>query len=168
MTVDIAALRQQSLDFNQSLTRRNHVEAVAGAIVIALFGANLFNASTLLESLACGLIIAGALFVVGFMYTRGKAPAVEPAVSTREFLDQRRHELKYQARLLRWVPVWYIGPLMPGFSLLIADAWLSAPTTSTFLVSFLLPIGTVLALVIGLNVIASRRLEREASELPTL
>ena len=96
------------------------------------------------------------------------APIAEPATSTQEFLAQRREELLYQARLLRQVPVWYIGPFLPGFGLLTLDAWMTTPSTSLFLAVFLAPMVLILAGVIGLNVRAARQLQEQADALPTL
>ena len=168
MTVDVMTLRRESADFTKTLSRRNYVEVFASGLVVALFGVRFFAASTLLESWGAGLVVIGAIVIAILIAKRGVAPIAEPATSTHEFLEQRREELLYQARLLRWVPVWYIGPLVPGMGLLTLDAWQTTTSTSQFLAGFLAPIAIILVGVIGLNAVAARRLQAQAENLPTL
>jgi hypothetical protein len=69
-------------------------------------------------------------------------------------------EIRRQAKLRRWVPLWYLGPVMPGLLVLLwslsADLWM--PTILWGVIAFF-------ALVTWLNVKAARGLEQTAATL---
>ncbi len=65
-----------------------------------------------------------------------------------------------EARLLRWVPLWYLVPLLAP---LLAWGWLTMPDVSPWLLAAWL--GLVGVAVAAFALVAARRLEREAAEM---
>lgn len=168
MSVDVMSLRRDSTAFNMTINRRNQIEVFAAGLVVAIFGVRAMASGNTLEIVGSWLIVAGAIVVAGVMLARGHTPTSEPAHSTRAFLEQRREELAYQARLLRWVPVWYVGPLLPGLAVLSVDAWFTYDAIMRYLGLFVLPSVVVISVVIGLNLKAARDLQSQADAVPTL
>lgn len=123
MTVDILDLRRRHADLERTVSRRNQRELFAGGLVLALFGARALWATDPWEVAGSAMVAVGAVVVSWWIHTRAQPLEVEPAVDTRSFLAQRRAELLHQATLLERVPLWYIGPILPGLLVLTMADW---------------------------------------------
>jgi hypothetical protein len=114
---------------------RNVREYVAGVIVIGAFvvyavaipGA---SPSAWMMRLACALIALGTALVLARLRRDG-SPLEAPSASapTADHVAHHRASLTRQRDLLRGVPKWYIGPLVPGVVVFFVAAWLHAPET---------------------------------------
>ena len=116
------------------------------------------------------LICLGVFVVIGYLKTRGRAPRSADLGSTTDgYLLAYRRELEHQIRLLRWVPLWYLAPLVPGMVLFLWRGYrLFASNgeplgTWTFAVVFcsVVFVGVVLE-----NIRAGRKLQRQLDVLP--
>ena len=128
MDVDLNALRAAHTKFERDVSRRNLIEVFAAGLVIATFAGMAWTADAPLTAAGAALIAVGAGVVTLVLITRGRAPDPEPAQSTSSFVAQRREALKYQATLLRWVPAWYLSPLVPG-AVMFAGGHVAWPRT---------------------------------------
>lgn len=166
LPIDLDALQRSARDLERTVRRRNLVEVFASGLVVAFLGAAAVDAGPNLEGLALGLIAAGALVVAVTILLRGEAPRAGTAMGTADFLSAYREELRYQARLLRWVPVWYLGPFLPGAVLLVAAMALDGATGAAWLGGLF--VAGLFALLAGLNLFAARGLSRTADRVPVL
>jgi hypothetical protein len=114
--IDIGALRRKSEDFEKVIQRRNWIEVGAGIFVIVAFGGFAVFTPDRVEGLGNGLVALAAFFVTFAIVIRGSLGPVQadPTAQTAAYLDAHRAELRHQIRLLRWVPLWYLGPFVPG------------------------------------------------------
>ena len=160
--------------FERVIRRRNCIEYAAGVLVIALFGAGAIAAVAIGElAMALGplLVIAGALVLMWNLRRRGSNLERRPEDSCAAHL---RRQLAHQSAALRSVPVWYIGPLVPGVLVFLGTVTFKVAQRAGWSVAFsgiAGPAAAVLgifAAVIALNLWAASRLDRQISELDSL
>ena len=167
MEIDMAALRSQSTDLGQSVTRRNMVEMFAAGAVAIFFGTYAMSAPTLLGSVAGASLAVGAVVVAATFVRRGTGPAVNPGGTTVDFLAERRAQLVHQAELLESVPYWYVGPFVPGLTMLAVSTFPSeSGLTASWASSIAVQVVGV-AFVLWLNRRAALGLRASIEELPT-
>lgn len=164
-------LEDRARCFEQSIRRRNAFEYAAAALVALFFAANglglLGGAETGLPAVArqlgSVLMILGAGVVCWQLGTRAAAP--QPNPGTMDSLSYLRTSLTRQRDALRAVWLWYIGPLLPGFAVLFAGAWLTPAADKGVLLIIQSIVVLVLVGVLALNRAAARRLQREIDRL---
>ncbi len=146
----------------KSSIQRAIQESVAAAIVLAAFTAILIYSEVgSLRYFGCLLILVGTGFIAGVVWSFALSYQL---LRTHPVTDSLfwREAFQSQARLLRYVPLWYCGPLAVGCMLFIA------PTQPYELFPFLLVaavLNLVFAGVIWLNRKAAARLEEQATQL---
>ncbi len=104
--------------FERTIHRRNLIEYAAGVFIAALMGASGVGAFIKGEALigASLLITVLGVFVVMWgLHKRGSNLQRHPEDPCLVHL-RRQYERQFEA--LRAVPLWYIGPLVPGVTLL--------------------------------------------------
>ena len=164
--VEIERLQEDARSLDKTLRRRNLIEQGAGILVFVLFGGAALTETQPLAVAGNALVAAGALLVTAILYRKGRAEVPPDVDSSTDFLERYRTELEHQARLLRWVPVWYLGPLFPG-ALLLAIEMLNAPRLSfEFVLTYFVMVGLFLVGVVALNLRASAQMKRQAEALP--
>ena len=166
MIIELDRLHKDAASLNRTLHRRNLREVFAGALVATLFGIGAFLATDTLVVVGASLVSAGALVVSVMVYVRGVAPPVFASNSSRGYLAQYRSELEHQARLLKWVPAWYIGPLLPGVILCEVALYVSSGLPGWVIALHYLFAAALLVGVVVLNLRASRQLQQQANALP--
>ena len=121
-----------------------------------------------LTRVACGLIIAGALYVMWRLHQRGASRNVPAEMGLASGLEFHRRELARQRDLLRSVWSWYLAPVIPGLVVLMLARARINP-------GHLRPIGLSSALIAllfifvwWLNHQAARRLQSRIDELNAL
>lgn len=75
-------------------------------------------------------------------------------------IDGWCNEMRRQATLLRWVPLWYIGPFVPGFVLLFQAELGESPS-----VMLLTLLGGGAGGIIAMNRHAANVMEQEANDI---
>jgi hypothetical protein len=166
--VDVSALRLQAEGLAGSLRRRNALELAAAVLVAVLFGGGAWTAWVVagdpLAALGQGLSAAGAVLVGSLVALRGSIgpTTADPAEDTGAYLVHHRDELAHQVRLLRWVPVWYLGPLVPGLVVLAVATTHSATGAGTMIAVSML----VFAGIAWLNRLAANQIEAQLEALP--
>jgi len=173
--IDLDAIRARADKFDRQLRHRDLREALAGLVVLGLFG--WMGLDALREGDALGaagpaLVVLGTVVMLVYLWRRGRAPMADPATDARAFLAGYRAELEWQVKLLRDVPRWYIGPLVPGMLAMVASVGLEVGHEPDQLIVFgLLGIGVPAAIfagVIWLNRVGARKLEERLAALPEL
>ncbi len=161
---DMKLIQKKAQQLEVTVSRRNLREVFAAGIVIVLFLASALGATDPLLQVGAALVAAGAAVVAALIYFRGHSPTAHVGGSMEEFVREYDRELAYQARLLRRVPLWYLGPLAPGMALMTASAVVGNLPVG-------LVVGGVQAVVFGLvawlNFAAARQLEARRKALPT-
>ncbi|WDA40645.1 hypothetical protein [Erythrobacter sp. BLCC-B19] len=160
--------------FARRVRIRNGIEYAAGALVIVLFGAASVGAAIKGEgliALSLALIVGGTLVILRNLARR--AGNVE-RLPEEPCLAHLRRQYARQYAALRAVPVWYVGPLIPGCALLYASVaagvaevagWRTAlsgiagPAAITF---------GIFAAIALLNLLAARGLKRQLDALDAL
>lgn len=172
MDVPFDLIERQATTFQRTIRVRNGLEYAAGALAAGLFARTaLDDATPVLLRAAALLTLAGVVVVVTNLWLRGHAAAEQPGpgTPTAVVLAWHRAQLVRQLELLRRVPVWYLGPLVPGLALhLVASAVASAehPGGVVAVVISAAVIAGVLGAVAWVNRRAARKLEETIAALP--
>lgn len=157
--------------FERQVRMRNAIEYAACVLVVLLFGggaiATLIAGETMI-ALSLLLVVAGTIIVARNLHRRASNLA---RIAEDPCLDHLRRQYRRQYDALRSVPVWYIGPLLPGVILLYAVitykvarvsdaasalAGLAGPAAVTF---------GLFGVVIVANILAARAIRRKLDEL---
>ena len=160
--------------FERRIRRRNLMEYVAGAIVIVGAGASSIAAGIKGDwgiALAMALTAIGAIVVLWGLFRRATNLERRPEDPCRMHL-RRQYQRQYDA--LRDVPLWYIGPLIPGVLTLYAAIVTGAAEQIGVIEALkgaagpaVLTFG-ILAAVALLNWLGARSLKREIQSLDSL
>lgn len=148
------AIMSQATKFQSSIRRRNAGEYLAGLAVAVFFGSFALGDEPIGVRAGALLLVVGVAVMLANIRLRGHA-SEQPAASvpTSEVLAWHRAELVRQRDLLRRVPRWYVGPLVPGLLVFFAGALHARPEGwPIFLVSL-----AVVTLITGGILWANRR-----------
>lgn len=164
-------LMNRTSTFERKIKRRNWIEYAAGALVMvfATPAAAMF-AMTGEPGLAVAMLLTviGTGIVMWNLHARASAEGRHPEEDCRSHLVAQHRR---QAKALRKVPLWYIGPLLPGILGVYGTVAMKAVGQVDgweILVEVGRPLGITLAFfafVIWLNLRAARSLERQAEAL---
>lgn len=168
------ACEQNATRFERTIRRRNLIEYAAGALVLMLFGGAALAAfwkGMTVFGLGFALVFAGTIFVLRTLARHGSTEPRRPEDSCREHL---RKQYRRQYELLRSVPVWYIGPFLPGVLLIyvyvtvrVAEKVGLAVALQGIAVPALITFGIFTGIIL-LNLWAARRLAHEIAVLDDL
>ncbi len=160
--------------FEKRIFRRNVIEYGAGVIVMIAFGASAVAAAIkgeLLIASALALTVVGTVIVLWGLHRRASNLERRPEDACLVHL-RRQYQRQYEA--LRAVPLWYIGPLIPGIALFYAAVvarvaervgWREAVEGIT---GSAMVVIAVFALVALANWWAARSLKREIASIDAL
>jgi hypothetical protein len=165
--IDMQALSLKANDFQRTIRRRNLGEYVAALLVTPVFVYTALNPGPLLTRIGAVLLVAGIGVMVTHIHLRGHAAAEEPPVDgpTERLVTWHRAELERQRQLLLRVPVWYVGPILPGGALFIGGFALEHPEAwpmSLFALAFS---SAIIGGILWANRAAARKLARQIAEL---
>ncbi|MAK99405.1 MAG: hypothetical protein CL803_07850 [Citromicrobium sp.] len=164
-------LMQRTSSFERQMRRRNLIEYLAGGFVLALSipAAVLFASIGLTGmALSMALVALGVVVVLWNLRHRASAEVRRPEEECRTHLLA---QYRRQADALRKVPLWYIGPLIPGVLGVYATVGFMA-AGQVDLWDLVVHVGAPLAatlaffgFVIWLNLRAARKLAAQAKAL---
>lgn len=117
--ISLEEIRRKARKFEKRIFWRNLREYVAGAIVIACFVYVMLVSRPALIRTGCGLVIAGALFMMYMLHKKGSARTAPVELAFRTCVDFRRQELQRQRDLLQSVWSWYLLPFVPGMAIFL-------------------------------------------------
>ena len=146
------------------------VERSSWGLLLPIFG--LHAANSPVGSLAFWghfLVLLGILFVLGMMRFVA-SPRSDLKGRPADDLAFWHAEILRLARLLRFVPLWYIAPILPGLALVlwptVVDLWQRSNLIDNAIQAVaLLVVVTVLGAVWWLNARASAQMERKARRI---
>jgi hypothetical protein len=166
MVITLDDVRSRAARFERRIRRRNLREYVAGAIVIAFWGASPWFLPFRGWQLAAALLsIAGTIFVLVQLHRRGAAGSLPIDAGLRASLDFHIRELERQRKALHTVWIWYLLPFLPGF---VAE-FLTLAAIERGINAGLIGSGVILlAVFVGiwrLNESAARNLDHKIQEL---
>ena len=162
-------IRRKAQGHRRKILRRNGREYVAAAFVVAIFGYYIGHFHEWFMRVGSGLVIAGAVYVVFQLHTRGSAANAPADLGLTTGLDFYRNELKRQHALLNSVWRWYLGPFVPGLAVITLGAAITNPARSpyawVFAGSYAVVVALAFWLVARLNQRCAGRLQRQIDEL---
>jgi hypothetical protein len=121
--LSLATVGEHARLFQTQIWWRNLAESLAGVVVVAANARDLIHAQDGLARAGHLLIIAGVLFIIGFLHLRANARTVPSNGDVVTLLRFHRNELARQRDLLRLVPWWYLFPFVPGMLVTSASRW---------------------------------------------
>jgi hypothetical protein len=149
-----------------ALRRRNLVEYVAGAIVIAVFLGYAAVLPGALVKAGSVLTAAGAAFVLWQLHRRASVAAIPDDAAADALRAAQVRELERQRDALRSVALWYLAPFLPGLILFFVGVHLAAPDAQPLALA--VPLGGMaglFGLIWAANLIAARALDRQIRNL---
>jgi hypothetical protein len=164
--IPVDELRAKAAKFQSRIRWRNLREQAACLFVIVVFGAMCVKTPQTVPRISFALIVAGAIYVAWHIRKWG-SPGVLPAdLGRATCVGFYRDELERQRNLLRSIWKWYLGPLIPGFSLLmIYGIWAAPSGRRWFLIAYAVAAAAFFWLIGWLNQRVARRLEGQIAEL---
>lgn len=166
-------MRMRAAMFEGRIRRRNRIEYIACAIVVAIFSwYATFKSATILWPIANFMIVAATLYVAISLHRKGKASATPDSGTVVSLIEFHRQGLVRQRDVLKTVWRWYLLPFVPGLILWFVAFWLgygqaSAKPAATAVVlgmMFILCI-LVFATILLLNLLGAARLQRMIEDL---
>jgi hypothetical protein len=153
--------------FQRQIRLRNFIEYAAGGVVMVwTLHSALFVPAPLLVKAGSVLLALGALVVVTVLRKRGHAAGDPPfSAATSELVAWHRSELARQRDLLYRVPVWYLGPLLPGMLAIVVGRWLERPDRVRDVAIAMAIIAVAFGATAALNWAAARKLDRKLRDL---
>lgn len=172
VTITAEEMRLRATAFQRKVSRRNLVEYIATAVVVAAFGwyATFPVPATPLWPIANLMIVAGALVIAWNLHRLARASAPPSGASAASLIDFQRAEYVRQRDALKSVWLWYVGPVVPGFVLWLVAMGISTPDHAPArTMAGLAATAVIAALVFGgvilLNLLGAARLQRLIEDL---
>lgn len=171
---DPASIAARADSFDRQITRRNRIErlaAIAQLPVWATLAGFFLWAGEWLVALALLAIGAGVLVMLRNLPRRAGTLDRRPEEPCAVHLER---QYARQLDALRSVPLWYVGPLVPGVLAFFAAVTVGVAKMQGWhaaLAGAALPFGVTMAIfgaVIALNMAAARRIARDLAKVKTL
>jgi len=115
----LAEVKLRATAFDRAIGKRNRREYIAAAFVTLIFGLYALILPGTLLKIGSLLVIAGSLVMVWQLARRTSRP--DPAGEAADGRAYYRAQLVTEERMLAYVGLWYIGPLLPGLALFMAS-----------------------------------------------
>lgn len=165
--IDVHALSARARQFQTSIRTRNFVEILAALLVAPVFIRTALGTAPLMARIGAALLVAGLGVIVAHIHRHGRSAAEKPPLDgpTQRLVDWHRAELERQRRLVRAVPRWYVGPMVPGMLLFVGGFASEHPHPWLFNAFVYGVCAVVLLAVLWANRVTARHLERQLAEL---
>ena len=165
--MSLEEIRQKAEGFQKTIRNRSLREYVASAFVFAGSGYFMWRFPEL--RLAVGLLLAGTIYVLYQLHTRGAAKTVPASLALDTCLEFHRRELERQRDLSRDVLKWYLLPFVPGLLAVVAVTALHLPPEKWIrLLPFILLWAAMFYAVWRLNKRGADKLQRRIDELNSM
>ena len=163
---DIEDIQRRAHQFERKIHRRNLAEWAASAFVLVWFGHLAVVAESTLIAVGNAMVALSAVGISVYLFAKGRVDKqVDPAASTQGFLQAHAESIQAQARLLRTVPLWYLGPMGVGLAVLMTGHFQLAGAGDW---NFWVAVGVVavvFAVVAWINHRAAVKLEQKADAI---
>lgn len=111
---DIEDLRRKAGSFQRRIAFRNAMEYLCCVAVVVVFSIYFFSFPYPLMRTGSVLTILATLVVAWQLRVRASSQPAPSDRGERSWIDFQRGQLERQRDALRSVPVWYVGPFLPG------------------------------------------------------
>jgi len=114
---DPTTCAKRASKFARMVSIRNGIEYAAGALVFVLFSGAAILAvmrSEFMIALSMAMVVAGIVVVVWNLKRRASNLVQKPEDAC---LVHLKRQYQHQYKALRSVPMWYVGPFVPGLAL---------------------------------------------------
>ena len=162
---DLDEIKERAHAFERKIRRRNILEWLACAAVIALFGRDALTGAHTLEVLGNWMTVAAAIGIAAYLFLKGRvSQEVDPALDGQKFLKAHADALRAQARLCATTPLWYLGPLAVGLTLLMTARFPAEGSMVPWALTLAF-VGLTFGGIWVFNLRAARRLRDQAAAL---
>jgi len=132
----MADIRARMDELSRKLVARDVLETAAGLLGAGFFAWIWPRLDSPLARAGAGILVVGSLLIVLLLHlTRVLRSRCRAHFALREFLRVERRRVDDQIRLLRWVALWYVAPILIGVNLFLAGV-----SHSRLLVAIYLPL----------------------------
>jgi hypothetical protein len=166
--LSVETLPDQARAFQKTIWWRNARELAAALIVLTANVPDMWRGETVVDRLSHGLLVAGTLFVMGYLRFRAGARPLPVGGDARCLLEFHRDELIRQRDILRDVPRWYLLPFIPGLLVGMLSK-LGSPSANPVAAVMALPIlFGIFYLIWRVNVWAAAWLDKQVQQAVAL
>lgn len=158
-------LPQHARFFQRAIWWRNLREAAGAAVVLGFNVPDLFHVDDPVKWTGHLLLVAGTLFIMGYLFTRAGTRRVPDGLDTPALLSFHRGEIIRQRNILVSVPFWYLLPFVPG--MLVTMVSKSGASIGSA-VGALIAVSVMFIVVWRLNLWAARFLDKQLAEVSSL
>jgi MFS family permease len=164
---NMQTLMNEATRFQSTVKRRNAAEYLAGAFVMMCFSVLALGDGHVVTRAGALLLAIGTGVMIANIRLRGRASDESPPihVATSDLVAWHRRELRRQLVLLRNVPLWYVGPIVPGVLVFIVGGYLAHPERWPVHLLVLAVCGLTLAAIIMRNRRGAAKLEQQLRDL---
>ena len=157
-------LQRDENGFRRLIVRRNLQENIAAVAVACIFGFFAWQSPLPLLRIGCGLMVLGSFVILYQLKHRASLRTLPPESLALPYITYFRQELARQRHTLRYLWLWYVGAIAPGIGVIL---WgLAQPNPADFPWGFMLALFAVpLTIVIGMNLLAARKIQRKIEQL---
>jgi hypothetical protein len=166
--MSIDDIRTRASKLQSVVQRRNAVEYAAGAFVVLAFGAIAFVVPGVLSKIGCGLIAAGAAYVMWRLHVLARAASRDEMSAAESLSRFYRHELARQRDALSSIWRWYLGPLVPGLVVFWLATVVNVPTRPAAWVTAALGLAVSAAVFVGIAALNKRAAKKLQAEIEAL
>jgi hypothetical protein len=162
--LSVDTLPDQARAFQRTIWWRNAREIGAALIVLTANVPDIWRGETAVDRLSHGLLVAGTLFVMGYLRFRAGSRPLPAGGDSRCLLQFHRDELVRQRDILRDVPRWYLLPFIPGMLLGMLSK-LSGASSNPIATAMALPVVLgIFYLIWRVNLWAAAWLDRQVQQ----
>ena len=167
--VELKTLKYLDQDFNRSIGRRNWIEWIACAFVVACIVPALFSELHIVAKIGGVAICLAVFHIAAHLWRYGRArQAHDPTMNTSDYIAHYRQNLLGQVQLLRRFPFWYIAPVFAGWTITWIGVLLHRLEKGEPIVSWIIYLVAACAIFMWMawyNRVRATKLEQRAIEL---
>ena len=154
MEITMDSVKSAAREFEGKIKRRNLLEWLACGFVIVFFFWKVLSEDHILVQLGSAGVVLSAFFIGGYLFRKGRTQKpTNSALSTTQFLDAHCQDLENQEKLLRSVPIWYLGPFAVSIAVIQIGKILEAIATGESILPPIIGICIVMAVLIAVGIL---------------
>jgi hypothetical protein len=164
-TIALNLIRQMAEGLEHRVARRNRREYIGAAIVVAVFGWQMYTLPSLVPRIGAGMSIAAAIAVAYMIHRWGTTRTLPSDLALTSALAFHRGQLERQRDLLRSVWWWYLLPFAPGVLVLEIGQALAQPERTSRIIALSVVMLLLMVGIYALNLRAAARIQRQIDRL---
>lgn len=161
----LEVIKSKASKFERQIFWRNLREWSVAAVLVPVFVLVAWFLPGVLVKVGAVVLVIACFYISYRLYKHGRANLpTDPTLTSVEFRRAYRGQMLAQVSLLRTAPVWYVGPVAVGYTLMQLGYASNGAGTGDTLFSITLGV-VVLGLVAWINLRAANLLKRQADRL---